>query len=101
MPPQTAEHRGLVNLMARRLCNEDAVHSQLLIQDLEKPAVRKKRCVLQPTKPISGAVTRRDRGDEAKAQDLDSEVTCVHLIMVLVLTCEGLTAVTYAGCTSE
>jgi hypothetical protein len=53
MPPQTAEHRGLVNLLARRLCNEDAVHPQLLDQEFEKSAVRKEGRVLQPAGPVS------------------------------------------------
>jgi hypothetical protein len=85
----TAEHRRQGRLVARRLCNEHAIHAQLLDQEFEEPAICKKRCMLQCTTPVTSVVGRRFRSDEAKAQDLDGEVTCVHWIRMLVLRCGG------------
>jgi hypothetical protein len=89
LPSHIAEHRRRGRLVARRLRNEHAIHAQLLIQQLKKATVRKQRCMLQFTTPVTGVAGRSVRSDEAKAQDLDGEVTCVHWIKMLVLSWKG------------
>jgi hypothetical protein len=89
LPTHTAEHREWRRLVAGRLCDEHTIHSQLLIQQFKKSAIRKKGCMLQPRKPVSNVLWRRFRNDEAKGQDLDRKVTCVSWIMLLALALGG------------
>jgi hypothetical protein len=89
LPAHNAEHRRLLNLFVDCVFNwgtviGSSVRSQLLVQQLEKPAIHKQDCMLRSKRLVLSAMGRRLRSDEVQAQDLDREVACVHWIKVLV-----------------